>query len=173
MTALRALTLIRPMSAAIVHGTKRIENRPMDLPKAMRGVETVVAVHAGKKWSEEYADLIMQIIGETEWDRLRELRLWEAEGIVGLMLLTGRVFTKTNPPPARPPHDFTVMSGGTFDPWFSGPFGYEIKHAVALASPIACRGMQGWWPVPEDIANTFDVKWARERLLDEARGMAA
>lgn len=145
----RALTLIRPMSAAIVHGTKRIENRPKDLPKAMRGVSTVVAVHAGKGWDHAYHDAIMSIDCERGQD-LSYMRHIEDQGLVGLMRLTGRVFT------LGVFHDRSTPEGlaagrvtMTVDPWYSGPFGYEISDAVAFETPISCRGMLGFWTVDD------------------------
>lgn len=181
---LRALTLIRPMSAAIVHGSKRIENRPMNLPRAMRGVETVVAVHAGKKWDDLYERIVGMIDGQRT--RIHALpKLWYGdrlhdEGIVGLMLLSGRVFTHemVDEPcsPQRDNNDHNYVARHRLDgvlclhpgKWYSGPFGYEIKHAVALDAPIAYRGMQGFWPVDGTIARCLDMRFAHERLRDEA-----
>lgn len=146
MNRLRALTLIRPMAAAIVHGSKRIENRPVNLPRAMRGVPTIVAVHAGKKWDDEYWATVLRVDGDgislPYGDHVGD------EGIVGLMRLTGRVFTEA--PYVPYPSPLRAMRR---DPWFSGPFGYEIDAVVAFPSPIPCRGMQGFWPVPEAIAD--------------------
>lgn len=140
------------MSWAIVHGTKRIENRPRDLPKAMRGVPTVVAVHAGKKWDDEYADAIVKIMG---LDALPREPWWIEPAIVGLMRLTGRVFTDFDGTEAHHlgrPCIIHPDGAPRLDPWFSGPYGYEISHACALATPIPCRGMLGFWPVPDDVA---------------------
>lgn len=178
---MRALTLIRPMSAAIVHGTKRIENRPTNLPKSMRGAPTIVAVHAGKKWSDEYWESLKQIDGRDDCTLEGQdvttgipvvqkhvpkyTRYVANEGIVGLMRLTGRVFThrdehdyNTNSP-QRDNNDYDVVRRHYLDGmrcpgsmrWYSGPFGYEIDRAVAFASPVPCRGMQGFWPVPDGL----------------------
>ncbi len=155
LVVVRALTLIRPMAGAIVHGSKRIENRPRNLPAAMRGVETVVAVHAGKAWSDAYWDTVARIDGV-------RASLTHPEGIIGLMRLSGRVFTHTmvDEPTGqyRDNNDYnmvmhTWVDGVEADPgrWYSGPFGYEIKDAVAFDEPVACRGMQGWWPVPDGL----------------------
>lgn len=139
----RALSLIRPMSAAIVHGTKRIENRRINLPQAMRGVPTVIAVHAGRKWDENYASAVNHIDGAGHVDgEYRPAPSYAArcrdEGLVGLMRLTGRVFTNSDP------CDPTM-----YDVWYSGPFGYEIDGAVAFPTPIPCPGMLGFWPVSD------------------------
>lgn len=121
-----ALTLIQPMASAIVIAhprAKRIENRPRNLPTKMRNVETVVAVHAGAKWDDEYAAIVRRILGE-DWKRGDV----PAGAIVGVMTLTGKVFTNS---PSRE--------------WFSGPFGYEIKSAQAIPRPIPATGKLGFW----------------------------
>lgn len=147
---MKALTLIQPMGWAIVHGTKRIENRPRDLPKSMRGVETVVVVHSGKKWSDEYANTVSRIMGVTSIGNVKE------PSIVGLMRLTGRVFKYDKERLAELQFDDLPLRVGDdgqrrLDDWFSGPFGYEIASAVAFPGPIPCKGMLGFWTVPLEI----------------------
>lgn len=145
------ITLIRPMSAAIVWGSKRIENRPRDLPKKMRGVPTIVAVHAGRKWDDEYVRTVSDIDGVIHVDFAESVPYadrFNDEGLVGLMLLSGRVFTAESPPPMVPyPAPFRAMHP---DRWFSGPYGYEILAAVPFEKPLPCRGSLGWWPVPDE-----------------------
>jgi hypothetical protein len=138
---LRALTLVQPMASAIVVADarfKRTENRSRPLPRYMQGHATVVAVHAGLGWDDAYAELVRRILGDAiHWDRIAE----HHGCIVGLMRLTGRQFTTDNPP--------------VDDPWWSGPFGYEIEVAAALPDPILCREgfHRGWWRVPDGIAS--------------------
>lgn len=143
MIDLRGLTLVRPMGGAIIFGTKRIENRPNNLPKAMRGVPTVVAVHSGKKWSPEYQETVLRIDGVA---RVKYPENAHVEGIIGLMRLTGRVFTEDN----RPTY---IHEDGAprLNPWWGGPFGYEIADVVALPQSIACPGTLGWWRVPTHL----------------------
>lgn len=191
MTGLRALTLIRPMPAAIVHGTKRIENRPQDLPRAWRGRGAIVAVHAGKKWDEYYASAVNAIDGRGWHDGVYQpgppyaTRVSD-EGIVGLMRLTGRVYrhddvdARTGQP--RDNDDTNLVRryvlGTDVDfehvpdpgPWYSGPFGYEIADAAAFPAPIPCRGMQGFWPVPADVITTMRAQatcYGADALLEE------
>jgi hypothetical protein len=38
------------------------------------------------------------------------------------------------------------------DPWFTGPYGWTLDDVVALPAPVPCRGAQGLWPVPDDVA---------------------
>lgn len=133
---MRALTLIQPMAWAIVSGTKRIENRPTRLPKDMRHRETCVAIHAGKKWSDEYARIVMDVMG---LDEMPEAARWQ--GIVGAAVFLGH----------------SIEGAMDRDPWYSGPYGHVIGRAAALTLPIPCQGMLGWWPVPPDVAEAVGV----------------
>ncbi len=36
--------------------------------------------------------------------------------------------------------------------WFFGPFGWILQDVVALAKPVPCRGAQGLWQPPADVA---------------------
>lgn len=141
---MKALTLIRPMAAAIVHGSKRVENRPRDLPKKMRGVQTVVAVHAGQKWDNTYERIVRMVDGKRKGVH-ETPELWYADklqdqGIVGLMRLSGFSYDHDDKP--------EDMSG-RIDPWYAGPFAYEILETVALAKPVPCTGQLGFWELDE------------------------
>lgn len=129
MIDLRALTFTAPMGQAIVVDhprAKRFENRPKNLPKSMINVKTVVAVHCGLKFDNTYSGTVFDILGFADCS-------WNTQGgkIIGLMELSGRVFTSYPQ-----------------SPWFGGPFGYEISRAEALREPILSRGMLGFWRVP-------------------------
>lgn len=152
---MRALTLQQPMGWAIVNPhqkAKRIENRPKDLPKQMKDVETVVAVHAGKKWRDDYANMIAEILG------IKEIPCYDEPGIIGLMRLSGRVYTHSDPPIVGA--TFTRATGmriPTADPWWAGNYGYEIKSAIMFPQQedgrpaIPCKGMLGFWTVPKEL----------------------
>ena len=152
---MRALTFIRPMSAAIVHGTKRIENRPRDLPKPMRGKPTIVAVHAGKGWSDEYHETVYDIDGVLGTGVNRRRPEYHGrvldQGIVGLMRLAGRVYKEISEDDDCVYFDGETPPRSKAGPWYSGPYGYEIARAVAFATQVPCRGMLGFWTVPEGL----------------------
>lgn len=132
---MRALTLVQPMAWAIVAGSKRIENRTRPLPRWMTGRRTLVAVHAGLKWQDGYADTVQRIMGVQPPPEAR------ASGIVGAMVLSGRQWVANR-------------GAAPTDPWFGGPFGYEIEWAGSLVSPITgVKGLQGFWPLPENVAD--------------------
>lgn len=148
---MRGLTFIAPMGYAVVADhprAKRLENRPRSLPKSMLGVETVIVVHCGMKWSEEYAATVVRIFGQSDKSE-KHLRAAANQGgkIIGLMRLTGRQFTDEDPATTR----FSLLDNPVVDPWYAGPFAYEISEAIALPEPVPCRGMHGWWPVPDHV----------------------
>lgn len=156
---MRALTFIAPMGQAVLARLdnrrggladhprrKTIENRPKGLPKNMLGHSTVVALHCGLKWSDEYADTCRSIFGKSY--ELIPGHIQHGQ-IIGLMWLTGRQFT-TAPKALDTRFDY--------NPWFGGPFGYEIDEAVAFQNPVPCRGMQGWWPVPSEVLGRIEVE---------------
>lgn len=136
---MKALTLIQPMAAAIVFEHplwKDIENRPQNLPRSMRGVETTIALHAGKKWDDSYGMFIEDIF-EYQWPPFSEV----LGAVIGLVTFTGRVFTSEK----------ECRAAGRSGRWFVGPFGYEIKIRAALREPVPCLGALGFWTLPEDV----------------------
>ena len=152
---MRGLTFIAPMGQAVVARLdntrggvadhplrKSIDNRPKPLPKKMRGQSTIVAVHCGLKWDVNYAKTCRNILGDDlDYDRAAN----EGGKIIGLMRLSGRQFVEA----PFEPVEWALFAG--VNPWYGGPFGYEISEAVAFQEPILCRGNRGWWPVPADV----------------------
>lgn len=128
--ALRGLTPWQPWAYAVCRLGKRIENRPWAPWPAIIG--QVIAIHAAAKV-----------------DPAEERRVADALAGRGLAL----------PPPESLPRGAIVATArvvgcvrASADPWFFGPFGWQLADVVALPGPIACRGMQGLWPVPPDVA---------------------
>lgn len=124
-----ALTLIQPMGWAIVANTipaqlrKNVENRSRDVPHALRGEPTIVAVHSGSKWDDAYASTILRITG-------RAPPRYARSSVIGVMCLTGRRFTTNSPSSSL---------------WWSGPYGYEIYDAHQIETPVPCAGALGFW----------------------------
>ena len=136
---MRALTFIAPMGQAIILDhplSKRIENRPRPIPRVMLGKTQIVAVHSGKKWSDEYASTVLAITGITSFAT-------NPMEIIGLMRLTGRQFTSSA--------EANAVFPGERGRWYGGPFGYEIADAIGLPRPLGIRGAMGWWSVPENV----------------------
>ncbi len=59
MTATHALTLHRPWPWAIIHGSKRVENRSWAPPAWLIGQR--LAIHAGKRWDADGADYVESV----------------------------------------------------------------------------------------------------------------
>lgn len=160
---MQALTFIAPMGQAVIARRdntrggpadhplrKTIENRPRSLPGKMLDRSTIVAVHCGLKWNEEYADTCRRIF-EVEYSLIPGAI--QHGQIIGLMQLSGRQFASFADAQRGQPHPNCL--------WFGGPFGYEIADAVAFQDPIPCRGMQGWWPVPVKVQNEIYSEMSR------------
>jgi hypothetical protein len=136
---IRGLTLHRPWAWAIAHGTKRIENRQWEPPNWMLG--EYLAIHAGKKWDIEGAVTVAELHGLKWAHQLPPESV--AEGIAAVAQLVG-VKTESD------------------DPWFSGPFGWELARIVPL-DPIPCRGRQKLWHLPPDVLEQVRRQWLENR----------
>lgn len=136
-TPLHALTLIRPWGWAIVHGGKDVENRTWAPPAKFIG--EMIAIHHGKKFDEKAAEEIVEFL---EMDELPPEAV--DEGIIGLARIARVVSGRFDPEAVDPAQG---------SPWFSGPVGWVLADRVWLPKPLPCRGAQGLWPVPTNIAN--------------------
>lgn len=130
---MKALTLIRPWGWAIFNG-KPVENRTWAPPASMLG--QYIAIHHGRKWSDEAADDIAEIL---EIDELPPEST--DEGIVGLARI-----------------DRVINDGALWfnDPvrksiWFTGPVGWVLANHIWLPKPVWCRGSLGLWTVPPGV----------------------
>lgn len=138
---MKALTLHRPWTDAILYGGKRVENRSWHPPHSLIG--QTIALHAGKVYDEQVAD----------WMDIQGLYTPPARGdspmgIVGVASLLGS-------------YRAGVLNQLSKDPWFFGPVGWLLGDVVAFRSPIPCRGAQGLWTVPEDLEQRI-----REAIFD-------
>ena len=149
---MRALTLIRPWSDAIVRGPKRVENRGWLPAEPMFG--EVIALHAGAKylrpqWMEDPDAWKMPAEYEPPPDGDCP------RGIVGVARLLGALDTRRGRrrivlPVAHVDGLAERLWTLDQDPWWSGPCGILLGDVVAI-EPIAHRGALGLWPVPETI----------------------
>lgn len=141
---IRGLTLWRPWAAAIVHGPKRVENRPWFPPLSLLDCGLWIAVHAGKRWDPGGARFIAETWQEcpAALDHDDEETGWPpafvAQGIVGVARVAG-----------------VEGAGGRYgqptDPWAVGPWCWHLADVRVLPTPIPCRGAQGLWTLPPDV----------------------
>lgn len=127
MTALpaKALSIMQPWAALIVHGVKDIENRGWRTD--YRGP---VLIHAGKRWDDDAQDAVDSyqhpvIGGDLE---LPDGITFPTGGIVGCAEIVDCVSASTSP-------------------WFVGEFGFILRDARPLPF-MACRGKLGFF-VPD------------------------
>lgn len=140
---IRGLTLWRPWAAAIVHGPKRVENRPWAPPLGLVSHGLWLAIHAGKRWDAEGARFIAETWAEcpAELDRDEVASGWppafSAEGIIGV----ARVREVRRLAEVTPAHY----------EWAFGPWCWLLDDVRALPKPIPCRGAQGLWSLPPEV----------------------
>ena len=140
---MKALTLWRPWSDAIVHGPKRVENRPW-APHA-DVVGELIAIHAGRRYDD--------LDGAAEWP-------WPGgyvpphpsdspTGIVGVARVVGALDTRHGRYlQRRHDRDLARLAALDRDPWWAGPVGWLLDDVVALPEPIPHPGSLGLWRVP-------------------------
>lgn len=127
---LRALTVWQPWAHCIAHLGKRIENRGWRPWAEMIG--QVIAIHAAARvdFIEEHElGMRLRAMGH-DLPHPSEL---PRGAIVAVARVTGY-----------------VVASDSF--WFVGPYGWTLSDVIALPQPIACRGAQGLWNVPPDVA---------------------
>jgi hypothetical protein len=139
---MRALTLHQPWAWAIAHADKTVENRPTAPPRVVLGDD--FAVHAGLAF-----DL-------AAWAAFREGRFGELARRVPDVekLVHGAIVAVARLDAFVRGHEQLRALGYDLDlyrRWFSGPVGNILSYRRPLASPLPCRGMQGWWPLPPDV----------------------
>jgi hypothetical protein len=138
---MKALTLWRPWPVAIFFlqpkYRKDVENRGWKLPKRFVGER--IAIHAGNRLDNQAFKQWIYIIEPYPSEVLDLLQKWRAlseiKGIIGTV-----VFGESIP-----------MSRCD-SRWASGPECWPIIDPIPLSEPIPCRGAQGLWEVPPDIA---------------------
>lgn len=140
---MRALTLWRPWSDAVVNGPKRIENRPWRPWPSVVGTPTLIAVHAGKKYDTDTRG----------WDIAGWPGGYEPPGdedcptgVVGVARVVGYMDTRVMPVRREGPVDDLDR-----DPWWVGPVGWLLADVQALPEPVPCRGALGLWWLPDDV----------------------
>lgn len=138
---MRALTLWQPWAHLVVHGAKRIENRPLTLQNtAQRQIGQQVAIHAGRASAAvvSAAGITVAAAAALLADATATL---PRGAIVGVATVRGvHVW-----PWAELPREQRV--------WAHGPLLIELDQVRALATPIPCRGFLGFWPVIDPIAD--------------------
>lgn len=126
---MKAFTLWRPWPWAFIYAGKPLENRTWHLPRSLLGQR--VALHAGKTFSADAAAWIEDTFGLSVPPQSDH-----PTGIVATAVYRGTA----------------AEHGLENDPWYCGPVGWVFGGIRGLPEPVACRGAQGLWTVPEATA---------------------
>ena len=165
---MHALTVKQPYAELIVCRKKSIEIRTW-WPRVQ--LPMLVAIHAGKTpdmgprdlWKMAGFDLGIAVTSVAE--REEALRLG---GIIGVARLAGRIgFGK------RGWSELSLMVGrrewgemaskhlNPVDSWKLGLIGWRFEAPVRFPDLIPCRGKQGLWTLPDDVAGKVERALAR------------
>ena len=160
---MKALTLWEPWASAIVHGEKRIENRPWKPPASIRGQR--FAIHAGLAYDQQAAAALAGA-GMFDFSELKH----RPGHVLGTAVVVGMVVrsddTLFDERPVYTPFDVDHERFGIefcqqacdFERWderwlMDGQYGWLLHGVRALEKPIYARGYQGLWDI--DLAVTI------------------
>jgi len=149
----KALTLQRPWAAAFLLPTdpKRIENRKWKPPATIIGKR--IALHSGQGWwpgAERCVDVLTSDTERESWANKCTITGVFATAVV-------RYFVTNAPGPVIFDCDREVYGSR----WWLGPVAWVLGDFVALPEPIACRGAQGLWNLPDEIEAQLEAAGPR------------
>ena len=131
---MKALTIRQLWAGAIVHQTKRVENRTWKLPAAHHGAR--ILIHAGAQ-----LDTNAKIYGPN-------LGVYGA--IVGIATITGYHWSD----------DGTCCGPWGF----ASAYHWELADVTALPEPVAAKGALGFWTPTADTLNAVLAQQAEATL---------
>lgn len=148
-----ALTIHQPWAELIVWGIKRIENRGWR-PRSMLG--QTIAIHAGLKIDEYAVDGVTNLDWSLKpWVDSRKTVGWRTGAIIGTARITGWVESDV-----EILQHFDLKDGPEQLKWFVGPIGITLGEARRIPHPIDCRGMNGIWPLGEQLQQQLATRMA-------------
>lgn len=127
---MKALTIRQPWAAAIVHGTKRTENRSWPAPAKHLG--TRILIHAAAS-----NDRTPRPSNEVPAELTRGMSVWPdtRSAIVAIATL-----------------DSCHFDAGCCTPWgMSGYFHWTLADVAALPEPVPAKGALGFWTPSADV----------------------
>lgn len=152
---IRALTLWQPWASAILAGVKGWENRPW-APVQLRdrparplwlGLHAGLATDRGLELEADCSPEGWRHGPPSGWDILEAL--WPdcpgrrpgdyPRGLLGLVRYDLAV-------------EYERLAECYGDAWASGPWCWKVGQVIALPEPIPCKGAQGFWVVPPELA---------------------
>lgn len=129
---MKALTIRQPWAGAIVHQTKRVENRSWKLPAGMHGAR--ILIHAGAQ-----LDRRARIYGPN-------LGVYGA--VIGTAVLTGCHYDTGRQP--------------CCSEWaFEDTYHWTLADVVALPEPVPAKGALGFWTPTPDVTAAVQAQLAK------------
>lgn len=124
---MNAITLNRPWPHAIAYLGKRIENRTWPAPQHAIGKR--IAIHAGRRWDDIGASTLRSM------GYALPPKPQHPTGIILTARLVGCI------------HSYSPSGtvAAVDDPWFTGPFGWQLEDIEILPEPFPIKGRQGLW----------------------------
>lgn len=136
-----ALTLHQPWAWSICHAGKRVENREW-APHLSKG--DVFAIHAGQRYDREDASWIFHM-HDASVPPEEEI----TKGAVVAVVRLGDVLERHRRPRAP-------------DLWHAAAkFWWQLSEVIVLPSPVACRGKQKLWVMPDDVLESVVEQWGK------------
>jgi hypothetical protein len=142
---MKALTLTQPWCGLVASGLKLVENRPKKIaPKDLFGQR--FALHASRQIDDSVDERIHGIAPDVY--EKETLERWRKLSVITSAILGTAIL---EPGVCEKPSDAETLREDQRR-WFFGPIGYALTDVRPLAKAIPCRGFQGFWTVPENIA---------------------
>lgn len=155
---MRALTLTQPWCGLVASGIKLVENRPRSMIRR-EDFGFPFALHASREIDEGTYSTIIGIAPElydqnvdgsiAEWHRLSRI----TSAVIAVATID-RVVVQWRDGSVVDAHGVNggpVVDLGDQRRWFFGPIGYVLRDVRALATPVPCRGWQGFWTLPPEL----------------------
>jgi hypothetical protein len=155
---MRALTLTQPWCGLVASGLKRVENRPRQLIRR-EDFGRPFALHASRVIDEAVYSRIFEIAPELpgrtpaehgcRWHMLSRI----TSAVIAVATIE-RAVVEWHDGSVGDAHGVNggpVVDLGDQRRWFFGPVGYVLRDVRALATPVPCRGWQGFWTLTPDV----------------------
>jgi hypothetical protein len=154
---MRALTLTQPWCGLVASGIKLIENRPRSMIRR-EDFGVPFALHASRQIDGDVYSRIFDIapelgagIGAAQHERWHGLsRITSA--VIGVATIERVVWEDDGVLVGVPVQHGVAVDLGGQSRWFFGRYGYVLRDVRALAHPVPCRGWQGFWTLPANVA---------------------
>jgi hypothetical protein len=166
----RAVSVRQPWAWAIARGWKPVENRTRAFPATLTGAP--VALYAALTWDEAMLAALAATIGTDPHTRvfpvpdatealIGALRdgdplLRACGAVIAVVTFTGSHKSYGAPGTGR---DCPGTRHGLCSPWSEpGARHWQVSGARPLTTPVPCRGMPGFWPLPADTTTAITAQ---------------